>query len=132
MEEKHSTRKKQSELSFDGQTFKTTITFKGKTKELVAQLGHSKSSIINALVTDAIKSGKMSEYLTEHFTNERTKEIMNNIGVENVTRSYTKAEHRAHRQSAKEDVNEESSSFKPASANTQSNKPKGNGDGFDF
>ncbi len=74
-----SVRKKQNELSFDSTTYKTTITFKGMAKNVVGRLGHSKSVIINALVTDALKSGKMADFLIEYFPASRVNELLETI-----------------------------------------------------
>ena len=78
-----SVRKKQNELSFDSTTYKTTITFKGMAKNVVGRLGHSKSVIINALVTDALKSGKMADFLIEYFPVSRVNELLETIHPKN-------------------------------------------------
>lgn len=44
---------------------RTTITFKGRAKEFVSDLGKNKSSIISSLIVNALRDGTMLEILKD-------------------------------------------------------------------
>jgi len=72
-------RRTQAELSTNDQIFKTTIVFKGVCKKLAVQLGHNKSHIVGAVLADAIRSGKIKDFLSEHYSDD---EIIKMINIE--------------------------------------------------
>lgn len=124
-------RKKQSELSLDNTTYKTTITFKGMAKSLVGRLGHSKSVVINALVTDALKSGKMADFLIEYFPASSVHELLETINPKQATEPRKKIPVYTTAQPSNASVFQE---FKQGECHATIEKTahKENKDGFDF
>lgn len=125
-------RKKQNE-PLDDSIFKTTITFKGTAKNLVSKLGYSKSAVVNALITDAIKSGKIVDYLAEHFSDSSIEEMLNrSVPVRHRADTGNQEEMRTNASIQHGDTERRGSLKSKSTAKTNQNKPKENGDGFDF
>ena len=126
-------KKKQVE-PLDDTTFKTTITFKGTAKNLVSRLGYSKSAVVNALITDAIKSGKIVDYLVEHFSDSSIDEMLNRSGSNKRHVEGSKTSEARQSTPSKQADNESAvrGSLKSENINTNQNKQKENSDGFDF
>lgn len=125
-------RKKQNE-PLDDSIFKTTITFKGTAKNLVSKLGYSKSAVVNALITDAIKSGKIVDYLAEHFSDSSIEEMLNrSVPVRHQADTGNQEEMRTNASIQHGDTERRGSLKSKSTAKTNQNKPKENSDGYDF
>ena len=125
-------RKKQNE-PLDDSILKTTITFKGTAKNLVSKLGYSKSAVVNALITDAIKSGKIVDYLAEHFSDSSIEEMLNRSGpVRHQADTGNQEEMRTNASIQYSDTERRGSLKSKSTTKTNQNKPKENSDGYDF